>query len=198
MIIFPLMLAAVDMYIYDNRKGVVGATIFLAAAMNYYFFAGQAVFIFIYWCFRMATRSYKMKPLDFVRFLFEVIVGFLAAGIIIVPSVFAVIQNSRVNSFPYGWGAVVYSSEQRYLHIIESFFFPPDMPAYANFTPDSNAKWASVAAWLPLFSMVGVFSFYKLKTHKWLRVFIPVLFVMAFIPIFNSFFQLLNVAYYAR
>ncbi len=198
MITFPLMLAAIDMYIYDNRKGLVGASVFLAAAVNYYFFAGQAVFIFIYWCFRMATRSYRMKPLDFVRFAFEIIVGFLAAGIVIVPSIFAVIQNSRVNNFPYGWGAVVYSSEQRYLHIIESFFFPPDMPAYANFTPDSNAKWASVAGWLPLFSMVGVFTFRNLRTNKWLRKLIPFLFVMALVPILNSAFQLFNSSFYAR
>lgn len=198
MITFPLMLAAIDMFIYDNRKGVVGASVFLAAAVNYYFFAGQAVFIFIYWCFRMATKSYKMKLLDFVRFAFEILVGFLGAGIVIVPSIFAVLQNNRVNNFPYGWGAIVYSSEQRYLHIIESFFFPPDMPAYANFTPDSNAKWASVAAWLPLFSMVGVFTFKGLKTSKWLKKLIPVLFIMAFVPMLNSAFQLFNLSYYAR
>ena len=198
MITFPLMLAAFDMYIYDNRKGVVGASVFLAAAVNYYFFAGQAVFIFIYWLFRLFTKSYKMSVLDFIRMVFEILVGFLAAGIVIVPSIFAVLQNSRVNNFPYGWEAVVYSSEQRYLHIIESFFFPPDMPAYANFTPDSNAKWASVAGWLPLFSMAGVFTFGKMRTNKWLRKFIPFLFVMALVPILNSTFQFMNSSFYAR
>ena len=139
-----------------------------------------------------------MSMKEFFRFVLEVVSGFLCAGVILVPSILAVLQNSRLNNFPTGWGAVVYTSEQRYLHIISSFLFPPDMTAYANFTPDSNAKWASVAGWLPLFSMVGVFSFYKLKTHKWLRVFIPLLFTMAFIPLFNSMFQLLNAAYYAR
>lgn len=198
MITFPLMLAAFDMYIYDKRKGMVSASVFLAAAVNYYFFAGQAVFIFIYWCFRMATKSYRMKVIDFIRLVFEIMTGFLAAGIVIVPSVFAVLQNSRVNNFPHGWGAIVFSNEQRYMHIIESFFFPPDMPAYANFTPDSNAKWGSVAGWLPLFSMVGVFAFYSLKTNKWLKKFIPILFIIAFIPIFNSMFQLMNFSYYAR
>ena len=198
MITFPFMLAAVDNFIYEKKKGHMAFAVFASAFVNYYFFAGQAVFVFIYWFVRMRTGSFKMSVKEFLRFALEVVSGFLCAGIVLVPSVLAVIQNSRVNNFPNGWGAVVYTSEQRYMHILESFFFPPDMPAYANFTPDSNAKWASVAGWLPLFSMVGVFSFYKLKTHKWLRVFIPVLFVMAFIPIFNSFFQLLNVAYYAR
>lgn len=198
LITFPFLLAAVDAFIYDKRKGLVAFAIFASCFINYYFFAGQAVFVFIYWFFRMRTGSFRMSGKSFLRFAVEVILGFLATGVILLPSILAVIQNSRLNSFPTGWGAVVYTSEQRYIHIFESFFFPPDMPAYANFTPDSNAKWASVAAWLPMFSMVGVFSFYKLKTHKWLRVLIPVLFVMAFVPIFNSLFQLLNAAYYAR
>ena len=198
MITFPFMLAAVDEFIYEKRKGCMALAVFASAFVNYYFFAGQAVFVFIYWIVRMNTGSFQMSIREFFRFALEVITGFLCAGIVLVPSIYAVLQNSRLNNFPSGWGAVVYTSEQRYIHILESFFFPPDMPAYANFTPDSNAKWASVAGWLPLFSMVGVFSFYKLKTHKWLRLFIPILYVMAFVPIFNSLFQTLNAAYYAR
>ncbi len=198
MVTFPFMLAAVDAFIYERRKGVVAYAVFAAAFINYYFFAGQAVFIFIYWIVRMMTGSFRMRTKEFLRFAVEVLLGFFAAAVILFPSVLSVIQNSRVfNSFS-GWNALVYSSEQRYIHILVSFLFPPDMPAYANFTPDSNAKWASVAAWLPLYSMVGVFAFYKTKTHKWLRIFIPMLFIAAYIPLLNGLFQLLNAAYYAR
>ncbi len=198
MVAFPFMLAAIDAYVYDKKKGVVAFAVFAAAIMNYYFFAGQAVFIFIYWLIRMMTGSYRMSFKQFLLFAAEVLIGFFMAAVMIFPSVLAVIQNNRVQNSFNGWNGLVYSSEQRYIHILVSFFFPPDMPAYANFTPDSNAKWASVAAWLPLYSMVGVFAFYQHKTHKWLRVFIPLLFVMAYIPIFNGLFQLLNAAYYAR
>ena len=198
MVIFPFLLAAVDAFIYEHRKGALALAVFAAAFMNYYFFAGQAVFVFIYWLVRMMTGSFKMSLKEFLRFAFEVLIGFLAAAVIIFPSVLAVVQNSRVSNSFSGWGGLVYTSEQRYIHILVSFFFPPDMPAYANFTPDSNAKWASVAAWLPLYSMVGVFAFYQHKTHKWLRVLIPLLFVMAFVPLFNGLFQLLNSVYYAR
>lgn len=198
MITFPFLLAAVDSFIYERKRGYLAVAVFAASFVNYYFFAGQAVFIFLYWCFRMATGSYKMSLKEFFRFAFEIISGFLCAMVILLPSILAVLQNSRVNNFPKGWSSLAYSSEQRYILIISSFFFPPDMPAYANFAPDSNAKWASVAAWLPLFSMVGVFSFYKLKTQRWLKIFIPVLFVMALIPVLNCIFQLLNATYYAR
>lgn len=198
MITFPFLLAAVDEFIYEKRKGVVAIAVFASCFINYYFFAGQAVFVFIYWCVRMLTGSFNMRLKEFLRFAFEVIIGFLCAGPVLVPSVLSVLQNSRLNNYPNGWGAVLYSDEQRYLHILLSFFFPPDMPAYANFTPDSNAKWSSIAAWLPLFSMVGVISFYKLKTHKWLRNLIVILFVMAFVPMLNCAFQLFNATYYAR
>lgn len=198
MITFPFMLAAMDSFIFEKRKGVFAISVFAAAFVNYYFFAGQAVFLIIYWIFRMATRSFRMKPLEFLRLVMEAIIGVLAAGIILVPSVLAVMQNSRLDNFPHGWSSIVFSNSQRYLHIILSFFFPPDMPAYANFTPDSNAKWGSVAGWLPLFSMVGVFSFYGLRKHKWLRKFIPTLFVIALVPALNSVFQLFNTVYYAR
>lgn len=198
MVTFPFMLAAMDAHIYDKRKGVLGLSVFAAAFVNYYFFAAQAVFVFIYWCFRMVSGSFKMRIRDFFVMALEIIIGFLCASVILIPSIYAVLQNSRVSNWPHGWNAVVYTSEQRYLHIIESFFFPPDMPAYSTFTPDSNAKWASVAAWLPLFSMVGVFTFYKLKTHKWLREFIPFLFVVCLVPVLNCLFQLLNITFYAR
>lgn len=198
MVTFPFMLAAMDAHIFDKRKGVLGISVFAAAFVNYYFFAGQAVFVFIYWCFRMVSGSFRMKIRDFFAMALEIILGFLCAGVILIPSIYAVLQNSRVSNWPHGWNAVVYTSEQRYLHIIESFFFPPDMPAYATFTPDSNAKWASVAAWLPLFSMVGVFAFYSIKSHKWLREFIPFLFIVCLVPVLNCLFQLLNITFYAR
>lgn len=198
MVIFPFLLAAIDSCIYDKKKGVVAFTVFVSCMMNYYFFVAQAVFIFIYWMIRVLTGSYRIKISEFFRFAAEVVIGFGASAVLLLPSVYAVLQNSRVQRYQSGWSALVYPSEQKYLHIFETFFFPPDMPAYSNFTPDSNAKWTSIAGWLPLFSMMGVFSFFKLKTHKWLRIFIPMLAVIAFVPVFNSMFQLFNSVYYAR
>lgn len=116
------------------------------------------------------------------------------------PTLATITENPRISNSPSGWSALLYGWEQRYMHIIESFFFPPDLPARPNFTPDSNAKWASVAAYLPMFSMVGVFSFMKLrkKKYKWLKYLLPILFLCALVPILNSAFQLFNASYYAR
>lgn len=198
-VIFPLLLAAVDEYMDSRRRGVLGLAVFASCVCNYYFFAGQVVFVLIYWLVRLLSGSYKISLRDFLRMAFEVVAGFAATAFLLFPTVLAVIQNPRVDNAPNGWGALLYSSNQRYMHILESFFFPPDIPARPNFTPDSNAKWASVAAWLPLFSMTGVIAFLQTKKYtNWLKRLLWILFLMAFVPILNSLFQLLNAAYYAR
>ena len=116
----------------------------------------------------------------------------------LLPAILSVFQNPRTNNFPKGFEALLYSHEQRYLHIIESFFFPPDIPARPNFTPGSEAKWSSVAAWFPLFSMTGVIAWMKIKKKSWLKKLLVILFFMSMIPVLNSIFQLFNMTFYTR
>ncbi len=197
-VIFPLVLAALDSYMYERRRGVFALAVFASCFMNYYFFVGQVVFVLLYWIVRMICRSWRITPRDFLWLMFESVLGVVMSGVLLVPSVLAVLQNPRVSNPPEGWNALLYSNVQRYVHILQSFFFPPDIPARPNFTPDSNAKWASLGAWLPLFSMTGVIAFLQRKQKHWLRVLLPLLFLMAFVPFLNSAFQLFNSSYYAR
>lgn len=197
-IIFPLMLAAMDETVYEKRFGLFGLSVFGACLMNYYFFFGQAVFCVIYWVLRTVTRSWEMDWKVFLRLLAESVFGVGMACVLLVPSVLAVLQNPRVDNMPKGWNQLIYDRPQRYLHILECLFFPPDIPAQPNFTPDSESKWASLGAWLPLFSMAGVAAFFQQKSKHWLKILILVLFVFAGVPVLNSAFQMLNAMYYAR
>ena len=197
-ITFPLLLAAIDEYMINKRRGVVALAVFASCLVNYYFFVGMVAFVIIYWFVRMFDGSYDLKGSDFLPLAFEVVVGFAATGVLIVPTVLYVTQNPRINDFPQGYGALVYGSEQRYLHILSSLFFPPDIPARPNFTPDSNSKWASIAAWLPLFGMTGVIAFLQSKSKSWLKRLLPFLLICAFVPILNAIFQMFIMSYYAR
>ena len=125
-------------------------------------------------------------------------VGVGLTAVLLLPTVLAVIQNPRIDNPPQGWGALLYGNEQRYVHILQCLFFPPDIPARPNFTPDSNAKWASLGAWLPLFSMSGVIAWLQTQKRDWLKRLLIILFFMAMVPILNSAFQLFNSSYYAR
>jgi uncharacterized membrane protein YfhO len=197
-IFFPLMLWAMDEYMYRRRRGVFALTVFLCCTINYYFFAGQTVFLVIYWIVRMLAGSWDISVRDFLLLFCEAVIGVLCSCVLLIPTIFAVIQNSRLNDMPNGWNALLYDYNQRYVHILECFFFPPDIPARPNFTPDSEAKWASLGAWLPLFSMSGVIAFLQYRRKHWLKTLLLVLFFMALVPVLNAAFQLFNMAYYAR
>lgn len=198
-LIFPFLLAAIDEYMDNGRRGVVAVAVFWACLLNYYFFVGQVVFVMIYWFLRIISGSYKIDMRKFLRLAVEVVIGFGATAVLLVPTVLAVSQNPRVSNAPSGFDALVYDVPQRYLHILSSMFFPPDIPARPNFTPDSQSKWASVALWIPLFGMSGVIAFLQSKKYtNWIKKLIVLLLVFAFVPILNSAFQMFNASYYAR
>ncbi len=197
-VFFPLLLAAIDEYMDNRRRGVVALAVFMCCCVNYYFFVGMVAFVVIYWFLKMSMGCWKLNPKDFLPLVFEVVVGFLATSVILIPTVLFVIQNPRVSDPPQGYGALLYGSEQRYLHIITSFFFPPDIPARPNFTPDSNSKWSSIAAWLPLFGMTGVIGYLQSKSKGWLKKLLPFLLLCTMVPILNSIFQMFVMTYYAR
>ena len=200
-VFFPLMLWALDEYVYRRRRGVFAFFVFVCCTVNYYFFVGQVVFLVIYWLVRWGMRDpqYRaVRPKDFLLLWLEAVLGVACASILLCPTVLAVLQNNRVNNPSNGWGALLYDSNQRYLHILSCLFFPPDLPARANFTPDSNSQWASLGAWLPLFSMTGVIATMQARKKSWIKTIVCVLLFMAFVPILNSLFQMFNASYYAR
>ncbi len=197
-VFFPLLLWGMDEYMYHRRRGVFALTVFLCCTVNYYFFVGQVTFLILYWIVRTLSGSWTMSVRDFLLLFAEAVIGVLCSCFLLLPTVLAIIQNPRVNDPPSGWNALLYDYNQRYVHILECFFFPPDIPARPNFTPDSEAKWSSLGAWLPLFSMSGVIVFLQNRRKHWLKTFLCILFLMALVPVLNAAFQLFNMAYYAR
>ena len=199
MIVFPLLLAALDAFLYDKRRGVFAVAVFAACAINYYFFVGQALFVMMYFLMLTFTKTYRFRFKEFLLLALETVLGFCAAAFILLPSVLGLLGNPRLNELPNGWDSLAYRAEQRYWLMILSFLFPADMPALPVFTPESNCKWASVAGWLPLFSLTGVIAYMQLKKRDWLKKFIALLILFAMIPVLNSMFQLMNSSiFYAR
>ena len=199
MIMFPLLLAALDSFIYDRKRGVFAVAVFAACVVNYYFFVGQALFVIMYYLMIMLTKTCRFKIKEFLILAAEVVIGFAATAFILLPSVLGLMGNPRLDSLPNGWNSLVHDQPQRYWLIILGFFFPADMPAFPVFTPGSNCKWASVAGWLPLFGMTGVIAFLQTAGRDWLKKLITLLMLFAFVPVLNSAFQLMNSSiYYAR
>lgn len=199
MIIFPLLLYAVDNLMYENKRGLVAVTVFAACAVNYYFFAGMAIFTVVYWLMMVFTNNYKLTLKKLLTLVFEVLLGFAAAAFLVLPTVFFIIGNPRLSSFPNGYSALTYEISQKYSAILCAFFFPPDLAAQPNFAPGGDAKWASLGGWLPLVGMTGVIGYLQLQKRDWIKKLILLLTLFALVPLFNSVFQLLNASiFYAR
>lgn len=198
MIFFPLLLAALDEYHATKRKGVVALAVFACATVNYYFFVGQVVFVVIYYIVKLISKAYRFKPMEYVMLAVECVIGFGMSMFLLLPSIAAITGNYRVSNLINGWKALIYTNTQRYIQIIVSMFFPGDVPAKNNFTPSAGGKWSSVALYIPMFSMTFAILCMRDKKRSFFRRMMIILIVMAFIPVFNSAFQLLNNNYYAR
>ena len=196
--LFPLLLWGLEELMEKDRKGVFALVVFLNCFTNYFFFVGEVVFVIIYFFIRLYSNAWEIDLKKLGLLALEAILGFGITMIMVLPALAVTASNPRTGGMLSGWGAVMYGSEQRYGAILHSFFFPPDIPARPNFFPEANAKWSSLGAWLPLFSMTGVIAYLRTKKNDWLKKIIYVLFVMAFIPVLNSFFYLLNGSFYMR
>lgn len=195
---FPLLLIAMEENINNHRKGVFAVTVAFIAILNYYFFTGQAVFLVLYYLFRMASPDFRTSWKKFFGLAFEAVIGAMLAGFILVPSALAVITNHRVNNFAYGADMVLYYDKTLIPRIIQSFFMPPDTPASPNLFASDYEKWASIGGYLPLFSMAGVAAFIRSHKKHWATRLSICCIIFAFIPILNSLFQAVNSYYYAR
>lgn len=198
LIFFPLLLLSMEQLITENRRFGFALTVFLCAVCNYFFFFGMVVFCIIYFFVRLLSGAYKLSIGRFAVLAGEAVLGVLLSAFILLPSVLAIMGNGRVSEFLLGWDAIFYGKESIYGNVLQCFFFPPDIPARPVFFPEADVKWSSLGGWLPLFSMVGVFTFFAKRKNHWLKRLIGILVFMALVPILNCTFYAFNSSYYAR
>ena len=102
MIVFPLLLAAMDEFHATKRRGIVALTVCLAATVNYYFFFGQALFLIIYYVVKLITKNYRFRFRDFLCLGIESIIGVCMSMVLLLPSVAAITGNYRVSEIING------------------------------------------------------------------------------------------------
>ncbi len=198
-VFFPLLLIGLEEAVINKRRGLFALTVALNAFVNYFFFIGECVFLVVYFLSRFfMDKEFRPGAKGFLCLAFESVAGVMLAGILFVPSIFQVLDVPRSTNMLTDWGFLFYKSEQRYGLILQSMFFPPDVSARNSMFSEANAKWSSVALYLPLFSMAGVIAFVKDAKGHWARVLLPVCLAMAMIPGLNSAFVLFNNNFYTR
>ncbi len=197
-IVFPLLLLCLELLYTENKRGVFALAVCLSALVNYFFFVGMVVFCIIYWFVRVLSGAIKFKFSRFLVLLFEAVLGVCLSAFLLAPSVAMVVGNGRVSELQNGWSAIMYGKEHIYMQIIQSMFFPPDIPAHPVFVPNMGVKWSSIAAWLPVVGMSCGIGYCASKKGSWLKRVLIVCLLMAFVPFLNSSFYAFNGSYYAR
>ena len=195
---FPLLLLSFELLTQENKKGAFALAVAICASISYFFFVCEVVFTIIYFFVRMTDKEFKMNMKMFFTLIFEAVLGFIISFAILLPSVMDVINNPRVSSYLWGLDMVAYSDHLRIPRIFQAFFMLSDMPARVNILNSDKARWASLAGYLPMFSMCGVIAFMRTRKKTWQGKMIIVCIIMACVPFFNSAFVLFNSSYYAR
>lgn len=198
-VFFPLMLIGLEELVVNKRKGFFALTVAINALVNYFFFIGSAIFVVIYFIVRSVYGgNFKFSFKTFLSVAFEAVLGVALAGILFIPSIVSVLEIPRTTSFLLGWDLVFHNPSKRYGTLLQAMFFPPDISARQNFFPGSEARWSSVALYLPFFSMAGVISFIKFRKKSFVKAILLLCLLFAFIPGLNAVFTMFNTSYYTR
>ena len=199
MIWFPLLLIALEEAVINKRRGVFALAMAINCLANYFFFIQECIFLILYFVVRYAVDPrFICRLKDFFCLAFECIVGVLIAGVLFFPSIYQVLDVPRSHNSLVDWNFLFFGDEQRYGLLLESFFFPPEIAARNEMFQNANAKWSSVALYLPLFSMAGVIAFFKNEKKHWVKPLLLLCLLFAFVPGLNSSFTLFNNNYYTR
>lgn len=189
---FPLLLLALDRLVKEGRKGWFALATGFMALLNYFFFFGQILFLILYFftVYRFESRQQQREKL--ITVLTEGILGVMAAAVLLLPSALFIIFSPKTGSMMSLQDFFLFSKE-RYLTIFKALVFPAEgMPTQsALFLFD----YSSASLYLPALGISMALA--GLRGSKYQRL-LPLLFIIALIPILNGSFALFNSLYYAR
>ena len=196
--LFPWMLWALDECIYSGRRGLFAFFVAVNLLNSYFFFAGQVVFLFIYFFCKVWAGEVRLTRRLFATLAFESLLGVALGCLLVWPAFLSLLHNPRTTDISSGWGFLTYSTVQQYLAILVSWFMPPDSPYIVSIWSEGTVKWTSMTAYLPLCSLAGVLAFWRAKKGDSRKRIVAICAACALVPVLNSAFYAFNASYYAR
>lgn len=196
--LFPYLLWALDGAVLEKRRGPFAALVALNLLNNYFFFAGQIVFLAIYFVCMTASGVYRWNGRTFGALAAESLLGCGMGCVLAWPALLSLVENPRTVDPASGFGFLFYSKSQQYGAILYSLFFPPDCPYMPVIFTEGVIKWTSMSAYLPLVGLAGVIAYLRCTQKTAFRRILFTCLVMALVPALNSAFYAMNSSYYAR
>ena len=171
------------------------------AVLNYYFFYGEVVFLFLYFAVCYLPGNRRMQQLRmFARALLGGLLGCSVSGFYTLQAMLAVSGNDRITETLSGYDLVSYPSMNMLWDIVKSMVMIPDIIGKGTVFYTQTVRVSSLAVYLPVFGISGVVAYFLLHKNKRdnLVNLLSACLIISFIPILNSAFSFFNSAYYAR
>ena len=194
--LFPLLLHALDNYMYDNKKNIIPLVVCILSFTDWFMFIGQGVFTFIYFIVKVIMKDYKLDFKKFIYLVYEVLLGILITTVVLLPTALFTMSNPRVNGSWNFLNMFIHEYPTRYIEMFRSLFFPSEIMCIRAFLTPTN--YDSVETYLPFVGSVLAISYLFKRPKKWYNVLIFVLGIFMIIPILNSSFVIFMNTYYAR
>ncbi len=194
---FPFLLLALDMAMEEDKKFVFGFWVAVICMANIVFFPATVIFLVLYFSVKLLTKNYVASPKKIFRLAAESILGVGASGVLLLPTVYTLLSNPRVDgaAFESVWHMIalkpIYWAE-----IVRSSLFPAECIFDRGFYLQGFTNGAEL--YLPLFGLVLAAAFFIKNRKSWITILTLVCAVFAIIPILNSAFVLFNPEYYTR
>ena len=154
------MLLGLEWYMKDGRRVLFAVTVFLSALSNYYFFIGQVFFPPHLLVRAHAVRRLGVHAAQIPLAVFRGHRGTAGAAVLLL-----LLSRGDTES-PDGQHA----GRLGFPHLQQTpapvrhpplLFLPAGYPREGEFLPDSDNKWASMSAWLPVFGCTGAIACFQ-------------------------------------
>ncbi|MBQ6376918.1 MAG: YfhO family protein [Lachnospiraceae bacterium] len=186
-VLFPLMLLAVDLAMEEGRYGFLIPATALNALVNYFFLPGEIIFLAAYFFLRYGYGNMAESVRKLPRLLFEGLVGGLLSAALLLPAAVFTMSNPRVKFDYTGSNSLVFTAE-RYLFILKGMIFPGEVMSNQSAVIERN--FSSCAAYIPMAGMIFVIAFICLHKKHWITRMLVFCLIMAAVPILNASFSL--------
>ena len=195
--LFPLILFGMEIAMSERPKpGLLALFCGLNALTNYYFMLSSALLAAIYFVFRFFSEDWKpyRSLRRVVTVVFECGVGCALSGVLLLPAMHYMLGITRGGPDP---SLLKSYSLPVLLERLRALLMPIESGVVHAFYGTADS-WSSNAAYLPVFSLTGVFAFFCAKKNRWLKALLCALFFAGAVPLLCGAFALFTNVSYTR
>ncbi len=179
---FPLLLLGLEKLVIDRKKGLFALAVFLNCILNYYFFAGEVIFLVLYYICRFGLKKERITGI--LQCCLEGLMGIGMAAFLFLPSIIFIQGNPDAGSSIIGSGAWLYDLKG-YLEIIGGILFPAE-PMYQQ-SAIMRENFSSTSAYIPAVGLALSLAYF-IRKGGWIRKISGMCLIISLCPMVNSIF----------